>query len=575
MSNKLVTDIVLNLAGNLSQKAKQYGANMSEFAKKNERAMGIIKKSSEAAGRGIDTLGNRYVGFASTVVAGTAVKNVAAFEAQMTRIGTNAMLSAEQVDMLTASIQGVSNQKDIRVATTDLASGVDELLAKTGDLEFVNDNLENMGLFMQAFGADAQSTAAIFAQFREKGVKSSTDVMNTIDDLYGQFAVGSVNVSDLANVSEKLFSVYQGKGPQAISQMAGLVQLFAKTKGSADESVTSIEAVFSAFQDKKKVEFLDQQGIEVFKKGTKELREPVELLMEILDKAQNDPMKLGDVFDGTAISGLTSLYSEENKNLLMKMTSGTAELGATQKAAATNAATFNSAMSSMNNTFNKIANDKLAQPIQDVADAINSVDSETIDDWLKWGETAVIAIGGIIAAKKGMDFVNTTRDFFGKGGKGGGSGAGGMQDLGAMPVYVVNMGAGGMGGGPVGGGGGPTSNQPKSKTSSLIKSGAASVLSGAILYQAGESIASNAQAFSPFDVRRKSSVDASQLPDNFPVSAGLLDVFDDIKGFFGGSSKSAGAANIGLDIKVSDDRIQVTQSASSPTISINLDNGRN
>lgn len=573
MSNKLVTDIVLNLAGNLSQKAKQYGANMSEFAKKNERAMSIVKKSSEAAGRGIDTLGNRYVGFASTVVAGTAVKNVAAFEAQMTRIGTNAMLSAEQVDMLTASIQGVSNQKDIRVATTDLASGVDELLAKTGDLEFVNDNLENMGLFMQAFGADAQSTAAIFAQFREKGVKSSTDVMNTIDDLYGQFAVGSVNVSDLANVSEQLFSVYQGKGPQAISQMAGLVQLFAKTKGSADESVTSIEAVFSAFQDKKKVEFLDQQGIEVFKKGTKELREPVELLMEILDKAQNDPMKLGDVFDGTAISGLTSLYSEENKNLLMKMTSGTAELGATQKAAATNAATFNSAMSSMNNTFNKIANDKLAQPIQDMADAINSVDSETIDDWLKWGETAVIAIGGIIAAKKGMDFVNTTRDFFGKGGKGGkggGSGAGGMQDLGAMPVYVVNMGAGGMGGGPVGGdtGGKPSGGKPSGGKFSRFAKGAsiaaarfAPVIGGMALV--GD-IPKWETSLTPEKMDPLSNFALKMKEDS--INTGMWDKFPVPKQ----------TESIGLDIKVTDDRIVTALRANaSPSIPVNLDNGRN
>ncbi|XDF79211.1 hypothetical protein AAFX60_018810 [Aliivibrio fischeri] len=52
-------------------------------------------------------------------------------------------------------------------------------------------------------------------------------------------------------------------------------------------------------------------------------------------------------------------------------------------------------------------------------------------------------------------------------------------------------------------------------------------------------------------------------------------MLDDIKGFFGGSSSTTGGANIGLDIKVSDDRIQVTQSASSPTIAINLDNGRN
>lgn len=570
MSNKLVTDIVLNLAGNLSQKAKQYGANMSEFAKKNERAMSIVKKSSEAAGRGIDTLGNRYVGFASTVVAGTAVKNVAAFESQMTRIGTNAMLSAEQVDMLTASIQGISNQKDIRVATTDLASGVDELLAKTGDLEFVNDNLDNMGLFMQAFGADAKSTAAIFSQFREKGVKSSTDVMNTIDDLYGQFAVGSVNVSDLANVSEQLFSVYQGKGPQAISQMAGLVQLFAKTKGSADESVTSIEAVFSAFQDKKKVEFLDQQGIEVFKKGTKELREPVELLMEILDKAQNDPMKLGDVFDGTAISGLTSLYSEENKNLLMKMTSGTAELGATQKAAATNAATFNSAMASMNNTFNKIANDKLAQPIQDIADAINSVDSETIDDWLKWGETAVIAIGGIIAAKKGMDFVNTTRDFFGKGGKGGGSGAGGMQDLGAMPVYVVNMGAGGMGGGAVGGdaGGKHSGGKPSGGKFSRFAKGAATAAARVAPVIGGMALISDIPKWetSLTPERMDPFSDFAKQMKEDSVSTGMWDKFPTPK-----STES-----IGLDIKVTDDRIVTALRANtSPSIPVNLDNGRN
>ncbi|MVB24302.1 phage tail tape measure protein, partial [Vibrio cholerae] len=70
------------------------------------------------------------------------------------------------------------------------------------------------------------------------------------------------------------------------------------------------------FSDKKKVEFLNRQGIEVFKKGTKELREPVELLLEILDKAKNDPLKLGDVFDQTSLQGLASLYDQEDKDLL-------------------------------------------------------------------------------------------------------------------------------------------------------------------------------------------------------------------------------------------------------------------
>lgn len=93
MAQQLKTDIILNLAGNLAAKAKQYGASMSDFARKNERAMTLLKTSANAAGRGIDSLGNRYVGLATAFATGATVRNVAALEAQMVRIGTNAKLS--------------------------------------------------------------------------------------------------------------------------------------------------------------------------------------------------------------------------------------------------------------------------------------------------------------------------------------------------------------------------------------------------------------------------------------------------------------------------------------------------
>ena len=334
MAQKLETDIVLNLAGNLAAKARQYGNSMGEFAKKNKKAMTLVKTSTAAAGRGIDALGNRYVGMATAFATGATVRNVAAFDSQMVRIGTDAKLSAEQVESLKASVQDIANNKDIRISAPDLASAVGGVLGKSGDLEFLNENLENMGLFMQAFGVDAQSTAAIFSQFREKGVRDAELVRKTIDDLYGQFAIGSVSVKELAEVSAQLFSTYQGKGPDAVKQMGALLQLFAKTKGNANEALTSIQAVFSTFSDKKKIEFLDQQGIDVFKKGTTEIKEPVELLLEILDAAKNNPVKLGDVFDGTAIEGLSSLYDIMNKDLIRKMTGDIGVAGDTQKAAA-------------------------------------------------------------------------------------------------------------------------------------------------------------------------------------------------------------------------------------------------
>ncbi|EKY3318469.1 phage tail tape measure protein [Vibrio cholerae] len=585
MAQQLKTDIILNLAGNLAAKAKQYGASMSDFARKNERAMTLLKTSADAAGRGIDSLGNRYVGLVTAVATGAAVRNVAALEAQMVRIGTNAKLSSEQVAQLTKQLEAMSVQKDIRIGTDQLAAGVDELLGKTGDFEFVQKNLENMGLFMQAFGADARSTGALFAQFREKGIRDAKDVMNTIDELYGQFAIGSVNVKDLADISEQLFATYQGKGPEAISQMSALVQLFAKAKGNANESLTSIQAVFATFSDKKKVEFLNRQGIEVFKKGTKELREPVELLLEILDKAKNDPLKLGDVFDQTSLQGLASLYSQENKDLLLSMISGTAEMGATQEAAAKNAATLNAATTALNNSFNKFANERLAEPIQELADAINSVDDETIQNWLKWGETALWVVGGLVAAKKGLDMAATIKDVFGKKPGAGGAAGGGFADLGVMPVYVVNMPGGGMGGAGglpegIGGDGKPT-GKPSAKPkwpSIFSKQNLAAI--GTIGYAS-----TMIPEWSPIDVRRASEVDRTGLPESFVPAPGLLDVWDELKGLFSGSSNGSMAGNsymagqtggeMKLKVEVSDDRVKVTPTYLPKGFTIDPDMGAN
>ncbi|ENM3926334.1 phage tail tape measure protein [Vibrio cholerae] len=585
MAQQLKTDIILNLAGNFAAKAKQNGASMSDFARKNERAMTLLKTSTDAASRGIDSLGNRYVGLATAFATGATVRKVAELEAQMVRIGTNAKLSSDQVALLTKQLEAMSVQKDIRIGTDQLAAGVDELLGKTGDFEFVQENLENMGLFMQAFGADARSTGALFAQFREKGIRDAKDVMNIIDELYGQFAIGSVNVKDLADISEQLFATYQGKGPEAIAQMSALVQLFNKTKGTADQSLTSIQAVFATFSDKKKVEFLNRQGIEVFKKGTKELREPVELLLEILDKAKNDPLKLGDVFDQTSLQGLASLYDQENKDLLRAMISGTAEIGATQQAAADNAATLNAAMTSLNNSFNKFANERLAEPIGELADAINSVDDETIQNWLKWGETALWVVGGLVAAKKGLDMAATIKDVFGKKPGAGGAAGGGFADLGVMPVYVVNMPGGGMGGAGglpegIGGDGKPT-GKPSAKPkwpSIFSKQNLAAI--GTIGYAS-----TMIPEWSPIDVRRASEVDRTGLPESFVPAPGLLDVWDELKGLFSGSSNGSMAGNsymagqtggeMKLKVEVSDDRVKVTPTYLPKGFTIDPDMGAN
>ncbi|EJV7227728.1 phage tail protein [Escherichia coli] len=446
--NRLSTEIMINLAGNLTAKARQYGANMSQFARNHQKAMRLVKATTEAAGRGLDTLGNRYTAMIAGLGSSLTIKQVADFDAQMRRMGTDAQLTTEQVKTLHDKIRDVSNQKDIRIDASALGQGASELLGKTGDYQYVVDNLRNMGLMMQAFGVDGQVAAGLMAQFWEKNVRGADAVNNMMDRLYSQFAVGSVSVADVARAAPKLFSIIQDQGPEAIAQMGAFAQVFAKNKGSIDETVTSIQAMYASLSDKKNIEFLKKNGVDVFVKGTKDIKKPYELMMEILKRAKYDPLKLQDVFDLTGMQGIKALLNPENRELLEKMIYGTIELGSTQKAAQTNAEGFNAAMQSLNNEWQRFAEGQLAKPVQDLADALNSVDQDTVQNWLQVGKYIAIALGGIIAIRKTYQFGKTIHDIMNPKGKGKGipSGITDVFGSGVMPVYVVNMGSGGMNG---------------------------------------------------------------------------------------------------------------------------------
>ncbi|HCL5931473.1 TPA: phage tail protein [Citrobacter freundii] len=448
MTNRLSTEILINLAGNLTAKARQYGANMSEFASRNQKAMSVVKAASESAGRGLDMLSNRYTTMIAGIGSSLTVKQVADFDAQMRRMGTDAQLSVKEVDELRTQIRDVSNMADIRIESSVLGQGVGELLGKTGDYEFTQKNLRNMGLLMQAFGVDGQTAAGLLAQFWEKGIRGADEVSKTLDNLYAQFAVGSVSVADVAKVAPKLFSTIADQGPVAIAQMGAFLQIFAKNKGSAEETTTSIQAMYAALSNKKNIDFLRTNGIDVFKKGTRELKLPFELMQEIIKRAKSDPIKLQDVFDQTGMQGITALLRPENIRMMEEMIYGTVELGSTQKAAQRNAEGFNSAMQSLNNEWQRFAENELAEPIQNLADALNSVDKETAQNWLNVGKQIAIVTAGVIAARKAFQIGKGAWDFLKpeKSGKGIPKGVSDVFGSGVMPVYVVNMGKGGMGG---------------------------------------------------------------------------------------------------------------------------------
>ena len=357
-------------------------------------------------GRGLDMIGNRYTALLTGGGFAAAALQVANFDAQMTRLGTNVGLSSEQVKQWKAEIQSVANANDIRLDKGQMADAIDTLLAKTGDIEFTRRNIRNLGLGIQGFGADAQDVGGLVSQMWEKQIRDADKVQATYDRLYEQFAKGSVSVSDIARVSAKLFSLTMKQGPEAFAEMGALAQIFVKTTGSADEAVTSIASVMKAFSNPTALKVLSQNGIKVFEGDGRTLRPLYELLPEIINAADGLDIKLRQVFtDDTALQGLRSLKSKENQELLREMSIGTMTLGRTQKSAAENANTFKASLQSLTNAMEKFADKKLSGPLQSVADFMNGGSQERQDQVADDLGNAGLVGGAAILARKGWNML--------------------------------------------------------------------------------------------------------------------------------------------------------------------------
>ncbi len=446
--NRLSTEIVINLAGNLTAKARQYGANMSQFARNHQKAMRLVKATTEAAGRGLDTLGNRYTAMIAGFGGGMTLKGLTDFDAQIRRAGTNAKLTDEQVSRLRKNIRETARMSDIRLSAQVLLEGQDALYGLTGKPEFVEKNIRNQGLATQAFGTVPQDVAALMAQMSEKQIEDPQEVEDMFDRFYHQFSIGSVGVDQLARVSAKLFSIYTGGGKEAMAQLGALEQMLAKTTGSADEAVTALNSIWSEVTRKDNIKFLKRNGVDVLDPVTGKPRLPYDVIRDVVRRAKFDEQKLQDVFGDTSMRGLRALSGEDALQLTEKMIYAPVESGAMRKAAEKNAQSFQSAMQSLKNEYEVFAEKNLAKPVQELADALNSVDQNTVQNWLQVGKYMAIALGGIIAIRKTYQFGKTIHDIMNPKGKGKGI-PGGITDVfgsGVMPVYVVNMGSGGMNG---------------------------------------------------------------------------------------------------------------------------------
>lgn len=586
MAKQLVTDIVINLAGNLATKSRQYSQSMSQFAANNQRAMNMLKMSTAAAGRGIDNLGNRYVALGTAMVGGAAVRGYAQLDRRISRIAIAADISRDKAKELKDEINAVSSSRGIRIDPSEATSAIEEILTKTGDLEYAMKNLPNIAAVIQATGAGGTEVGGIFTEFKKLAIDSSEAAMLAIDTLNLQGKEGAFTLASLAKEGPKIFAAYAATGRQgadAVTELGAALQIIRRGVGSDAEAVTAFESIIRDITRPDTVKKLKQLGnIDVFdpeqlKQGREVMRSLPVLIEEIVTKSGGLSSKL-------SLLNLT----DEAKRALKPVIAEFVQTGdvkafdeflalsgdgtTTLNDAAVAASDFAASLQLVSNSWSQFANQQLAAPIAELADAINSLEPDAVQKWLETGKNIALVVGGLVAVKKGVDAYRWAKESWDatKPGKGGSGGLGGaMADLGATPVYVVNMPGSGFGGGGMGPG-----DMPGTEPGKGGKGSKPSRFSPAGLVQFGTVAAglSMVPDFSPINISRANGMSVNGIPQ----APGILDVFDEMKAFFTRDiSASPRPDNLSgtLDINVRDDRITVRTRDTAPGIQVRVDNG--
>ncbi len=456
--------IILDLGGNLAAQARRNEAALGGLARSGQRDMGLLSRSVGAAGRGLDALGNRYTALFSGAAGAGAAKMVMDLQRRFTRLGIQADIADGDVQKLKKSIYEMAQAPDIRVDPGEITSAIESIVEKTGDLKFAEANIRNIGLAIQATGAQGKDIGDILAEFQKQGIMDPKQVMEALDVLNVQGKAGAFTLQNLAALGPRVITAYTAggrSGVQAMREMGAALQLIRQGTGSAEMAATAFEATMRTLTDPAKLKLLQRAGIKVFdpdklKAGQRVLRPINEIMSEIIQKTKGDKVKLGTIFDAEAVRAFNAAASEfvrtGSLESLDKFMNVQADGTTTTNDSARAAKDAAGALTNLLTVWKSFANDQLAGPIQAAADALNALGPENTGRIIKGIAGVAVALGGLVLIRKAWTTGSSLYDFFrGGAGKAAGGLAGGIT--GPIPVYVVNAPGAQLGGGASAGAG--------------------------------------------------------------------------------------------------------------------------
>lgn len=430
------TSFIVNLAGNVAQKAKSFGSAISEMGKKGSRSMRLMSSAISASNKMLDKFDNKFVGFATGGGLMIAAKKVGDWQQQLTELGTRYNLTAEQSDDFLNTVYATGAA--YKMPYNDVITALDKMLDRTNDVSGSIGNVDNIAKAIKGLGLSADEAGAHVAQLMNKGF-TSDNINKLFNGVASASKIGTGNIKEqLAGIIE-LTKDTQWQSPEQLIQMLAIQRLSDSHLGNSADAAAAMQSFGKSIKDKQVQRVLRDNGINVYSdKDKTQFKDPAQLLLEIGNRAKFKDHNLKTVFSDNLIKTTQAFSDSEQQQKLLNGVK--IEDGLLEEKTSKNINTFNGALTSLSNAGERWAQLKLAKPIQDLADAINSLTPAQLDAYTKKLETGAKIIGGAIAARYAYKGYKGIKGIL-KGGKGKlGGNILNTPDINAkpIPVYVTN-----------------------------------------------------------------------------------------------------------------------------------------
>lgn len=386
---------------------------------------------------------------------GAASNEIIDLDARLTRMGMTADASAEQVNRLKQKIFEAAQDPNIKMGTPKIVEALESVMTKTGDWQYIEDNVKNIAVALQATGEQGESIGDMFADF-QKGNYKVDEISHLMDVLVKQGDQGEYTMGKFAKTIKSVRSAYSliGTSVEDTKKLGAVMQILISGTKNEEAAVTSLDAIMSELADPKKQEQLGIIGVRV-RDTAGNFRDLADIMQDVLavtEKEGNTDF-LGEVFGMTSMKAIRA-FQQYGKNY-KKLTEGLGDTtGALEAKSARMAGTMKANLQNLQTTFLKFADTNLAKPLERLNDLLSYLAEkperlEKVFNTIKYGLGAIVAVKGLAKVSGFIGSISSgIRTLTGGsmqaalGGALSGKGAGAASGL---PVFVTNMGQGGMG----------------------------------------------------------------------------------------------------------------------------------